>query len=565
MKKSALFSLLALCMAFSTQCLALGFPNAPFNKGVNLSDWFNHEDSKYLRYDTYTDNDFADMASMGIDVVRLPLNFKAFMDANNNYSFSSDFLTALDYAVDLALQHNMYVILDQHSFYGSRWFPDNGEEIVTSGLRQLAERYKDKNDKVVYELFNEPGGNCAESGWGEMQRRLIAAIRAIDTKHWIIATPYGCGIDNLWDLPEYSDSKLIYTFHFYKPFLFTHQGANWDGIPLQYISTVPFPYNRDTMPAKPSQFEGNAEYEAYYKNYPNEAITTDRMRDKIVTAVNWARLRNAPLFVGEFGTLTSVPNEDRCRWYKAVCDMLAKNGIAYTTWEYRKQSSGIDFGMFPQDKACIFNLSLNCDLAEAMGFKAPDLSSPQSICFYGDYPQSWWTPDYSDSNINFDCSDSPAEGSCCLSWKITGNYSTLNMPVWPVADFSAYPGANAKLEFSIKATEDISKINVRFVQYKSSVQYQWRNLVTVGTSTDVPDNHGLRIVADGNWHRVSVPLSFFWIWGTSGTGENWKNQPGSGDEGFAWDCVNALQFAAEGESSLIGKTVWIDDIRITVQ
>ena len=54
MKKSALFSLLALCMAFSTQCLALGFPNAPFNKGVNLSDWFNHEDSKYLRYDTYT-------------------------------------------------------------------------------------------------------------------------------------------------------------------------------------------------------------------------------------------------------------------------------------------------------------------------------------------------------------------------------------------------------------------------------------------------------------------------------------------------------------------------------
>ena len=170
MKKSALFSLLALCMAFSTQCLALGFPNAPFNKGVNLSDWFNHEDGKYLRYDTYTDNDFADMASMGIDVVRLPLNFKAFMDANNNYSFSSDFLTALDYAVDLALQHNMYVILDQHSFYGSRWFPDNGEEIVTSGLRQLAERYKDKNDKVVYELFNEPGGNCAESGWGEMQR-----------------------------------------------------------------------------------------------------------------------------------------------------------------------------------------------------------------------------------------------------------------------------------------------------------------------------------------------------------------------------------------------------------
>ena len=46
MKKIALFLWVALCVAFSTQCLALGFPNAPFNKGVNLSDWFNHEDSK---------------------------------------------------------------------------------------------------------------------------------------------------------------------------------------------------------------------------------------------------------------------------------------------------------------------------------------------------------------------------------------------------------------------------------------------------------------------------------------------------------------------------------------
>ena len=33
MKKSALFSLLALCMAFPIQCLALGFPNEPFNNG----------------------------------------------------------------------------------------------------------------------------------------------------------------------------------------------------------------------------------------------------------------------------------------------------------------------------------------------------------------------------------------------------------------------------------------------------------------------------------------------------------------------------------------------------
>ena len=50
-----------------------------------------------------------------------------------------------------------------------------------------------------------------------------------------------------------------------------------------------------------------------------------------------------------------------------------------------------------------------------------------------------------------------------------------------------------------------------------------------------------------------------WICGTQG---NWKLGPDEGDEGFAWDCIQHLEFAPEGNESLLGKTVYIDNIRI---
>lgn len=536
-----------------------GMVMAPFKKGFNLSDWFNHEEGKYLRKDTYTGKDFKDFRNMGVDVVRLPINFPAFMDSD--YRFSEDFLSALDYAVELAISNDMYVILDQHSYYGSRWYPEYGEVLVSSGLRQLAERYRDYADNVVFELFNEPGGNCPEEGWGELQRRLISTIREVDRNHYIIATPYGCTIEKIWDLPVYDDDRLIYTFHLYTPFLFTHQGANWDNIPLQYIPQVPYPYDRDLMPAMPDQFIGNAEYENYYNTYPHQAISDERIRDRVLSAVNWARLHRVPLFVGEFGTLTTVDNEYRCNWYSDVCRIFEENGIAWTAWEYRTRSSDIDFGLFDTAKAKILELGLNQDLLSAMEFNIPDYDTIKTISFYEDYPQSWWTPDYRDGDIDFFSLEKPCGGKHCIKWNITSEFSILSMPIWPVADFSALNAEGARLEFSIRAIKDLSKLNVRFVQYKPDAKWQWRNIVLTGSSSEVPDSYGLRFRGDGEWHKVSVPLSWMWVWGTQG---EWKNKPDEGEDGFAWDFVNGLQFAVEGESSLTGETVWLDDIRIVI-
>ena len=47
----------------------------PFTKGLNLPDWFNVAEARWLNPDTYTEKDFDQLKSLGIDVVRLPINF----------------------------------------------------------------------------------------------------------------------------------------------------------------------------------------------------------------------------------------------------------------------------------------------------------------------------------------------------------------------------------------------------------------------------------------------------------------------------------------------------------
>jgi hypothetical protein len=53
--------------------------------------------------------------------------------------------------------------------------------------------------------------------------------------------------DALAALPEYADPNLLYTFHFYDPYLFTHQGKTWGTPDMSGLRGVPFPFPKDNV------------------------------------------------------------------------------------------------------------------------------------------------------------------------------------------------------------------------------------------------------------------------------------------------------------------------------
>jgi hypothetical protein len=98
-------------------------------------------------------------------------------------------------------------------------------------------------------VINEP---MVEDGyrWYGIQGKLIAAIRAAAPNHTIIASGHRwSGLSEMLFLEPYADANIIYNFHFYEPFAFTHQGATWAGPNLPFYKNVPYPSSPQAVQA----------------------------------------------------------------------------------------------------------------------------------------------------------------------------------------------------------------------------------------------------------------------------------------------------------------------------
>jgi len=339
---------------------------APFHKGVNFTNWFQAPTATKIKFSKFTKKDFEDVKSLGCDVVRLPINLHFMTNGAPDYILDPVFLGYLDQAVTWAEDLKIHLILDNHTFDPSVGTDPNIGGVLIKVWTQMALHYKDKSALIYYEVLNEPHG-IEDAVWQPIQQTVINAIRAVDKTHYILVG----GADwnnykNLANIPTLTDGKIIYTFHFYDPFVFTHQGASWVEPKLVSLSGVPFPYQADKMPATPASLQGKWPGQAL-DNYKNDG-TAEHVKKLIDIAVAFKEQRKAQVFCGEFGVF--IPNsssEDRAQWYKLVCDYLNEKEIPWTIWDYRGT-----FGLFNKGSAESFEKDLNVPLLEALHFNVPE-------------------------------------------------------------------------------------------------------------------------------------------------------------------------------------------------
>ena len=279
---------------------------------------------------------FADIAKAGFKTVRVPVCFSAWMELKPPYNWNNkQGLEMADSFVKWALANDLNVIIDLHHSEFDNSIPEaaSPERIVNLWFR-IAERYKNTDpEKVFFELRNEPHDITAEN-WRWQANEIIKTVREIAPKHTLIVGFHDWNSRTaLIDSKPFADSNIIYTFHYYDPFVFTHQGATWSSEGLPDVKNVPFPWTKDAKIKIPSSAKGKW-VEGLINNYQKDSQPA-KMFDDLKAAKDWSDKNNVPVFLGEFGSFGNFATlEDRCRHAETIYSALGKLKIPNAWWEW---------------------------------------------------------------------------------------------------------------------------------------------------------------------------------------------------------------------------------------
>lgn len=226
--------------------------NADLGVGVNLGnaleadregDWGVTLDAEY----------FDEIAAAGFDHVRVPIKWSAYADERAPFTipqtddpsipYAANIWERVDWVIDQAESAGLHVIINVHHYDELHEDPTGHRNRFLAIWGQIAARYADAPPSVLFELLNEPNDtfNREPERWNEMFADALAIVRQTNPDRAVLAAPVEWnGVPALDDLELPDDPNLIVSIHFYEPFWFSHQGAEWiDPTPPTPVSWDP--------------------------------------------------------------------------------------------------------------------------------------------------------------------------------------------------------------------------------------------------------------------------------------------------------------------------------------
>lgn len=290
-----------------------------FGLGQNISNWLEaHWQTNYPTPNGYTKASLEKMKEAGIKSLRLPVCFAKITDTIAPFHVDTTHVlfNRIDSVIKWADELDMNVTIDNHHGWdlltNATW--RSQEQRFTHLWAVLAKRYAYLDpERYTFELWNEPNIGFALDSINLLFNEAIDSIRQHAPNHTIIVSP-NTGSSGSAYVTAYSplpDTNLIYTWHFYDPLDFTHQGFPWGNFPST-VATFPSP--------------------GLFFNLMNTGLNNVKI---------WKTNHNEPLILGEFGVGVYANDTSRCNWIGMIGEYIDTNHIPafYWDWQY-------DFNMF---------------------------------------------------------------------------------------------------------------------------------------------------------------------------------------------------------------------------
>jgi endoglucanase len=251
----------------------------------------------------------------GFHHVRINLSAFKYMDSRNDLDLR--ILARLDWVLEQAVANDLIPVIDEHDYDQCQRNPDECGIKLRAFWKQLADHYAGRCPTAVFELLNEPGGKMTAAWWNTLVQSVLQVIRANNPARTVIVAAINSEdpleIRKL-ELPP-QDRNIIVAVHYYKPMMFTHQGAPWSWR-FALLRGIDWGSEDD-----------------------KSRVTND------LEAVDaWAKEQGRPIYLGEFGAYEAAAMDARVRYTSFLARTARRLGWPWAYWQFDH-----DFALFHTD------------------------------------------------------------------------------------------------------------------------------------------------------------------------------------------------------------------------
>lgn len=250
--------------------------------------------------------DAALLASLGLNSVRIAVNHRHFEDEAG--------FARLDRAIETLARHGLYTIIDLHALPGGQnehWHSDNPTHValfwahrelqdrVVRLWEALADRYRDRPEVAGYNPVNEPSDRSGVV-LPEFYRRLIDAVRAIDSRHLLFL-----------DGNRYSSDFSVF--------------EAWPDLPDNVVFTA-HDYALPGIAGDATGYPGVVRGEHFDRGVVEQTF---------LRRTRFMRETGTPIWIGEFGPVYPDESEWRYRLLRDQLEIYAEHGAGWALWTYK--------------------------------------------------------------------------------------------------------------------------------------------------------------------------------------------------------------------------------------
>ncbi|SMO69626.1 Por secretion system C-terminal sorting domain-containing protein [Saccharicrinis carchari] len=250
------------------------------------------------------------MAELGFKHVRIPICWEPQERSMSNapYTISTAFMNRIKEVVDKALEVKLMPIINLHHHSQFMADPVGQKDRFLALWKQISAMYKDYPDSLLFEVLNEPTDVLTPQLWNVRFAEALSVIRQTNPTRTVLmgVAEFG-GLGGVPKLVIPNDDHLILSIHYYNPFHFTHQGAEWVGP------------------------ETNAWLGTKWNNTEAERST---VVNEFSQAISIAAQNNIPINIGEFGAYRKADMSSRVKWTTYLARWFEEQGFSWTYWEF---------------------------------------------------------------------------------------------------------------------------------------------------------------------------------------------------------------------------------------